>query len=477
MEKPIIMNKKNNVDILLLNGNIYTADRGNPNIRNGAIAIQEGAIEAVGPQEDIVAKYQSNCVVDARGNPVHPGFADTHLHFIAISLHGLPHDFTVNGRPDYGLTETEDALPSYSRLKLVTDDESTYALGRASAIALMRRGFTSFMEAGTVFETDALAEALVSCGMRGMVSAPYGWDNYEEFFACGDYAYANNDALVRAPSDTDRVLKQIGSELRRNSDANALVQGYVCLYGMGTGSDELIRGAAAMARDNDVLFYQHQNPDRQSVETEFRLHGERGLERLDRLDVLRQKTTLSHMNILNKDEADIVFASKPGISWCPYYSVHMGAFPNDRLYFPTFYKAGLDVSLGSDVPIADSIGTMGSASLLLATAIGDRLLTSDPFYMQTIGAANCMGQGERLGSIARGKRADIVIRDTDDIMQSMLDDHGRLLALDTASLPVDTVIIDGRIVMRNRRMTTVDQDEVLECAIVQRNSLFERAAA
>ena len=469
------MNAKKTVDMLIVNGDIFTGDSENPHIRAGSIAINNGVIVAIGPEQETLATYQSSQTIDANNGPVHPGFTDTHLHFITTALHGLPHDFTVRGRPDYGLTAAESLLPTYSKIKLATDDESTSALAAAASIALLRRGFTCFMEAGSVFEVDAFADALTQCGMRGMVSAPYGWDNYEAFFAAGDYAYANHDILTRAPSGTGRVIDACTRELRRNRDENALVRGYVCLYGMGTGTDELITEGINLAHEHDVLFYQHQNPEAESAATETRLFGENGIARLNRLGALGPKTTLSHMNALTQEEADIIVSTRPGISWCPFYSVHMGVYPNQKVYFPGFYKAGLNVSLGSDVPIADSIGTMGSASLLISTAMDDRLLTSDPFYMQTIKAANCMALGDQLGSLSCGKRADIVIRKVEDIMQSPLDDHGRLLALDAASMPVDTVIIDGRKVMAAGRMTTVDQDEVLMNALQQRQRLLNKA--
>ncbi|MGX5805162.1 amidohydrolase family protein [Bradyrhizobium sp. Arg314] len=135
----------------------------------------------------------------------------------------------------------------------------------------------------------------------------------------------------------------------------------------------------------------------------------------------------------------------------------------------------MSVSLGVDTIGSDPIGIAGLVSLYLSASSGERLNDADPFYMQTIDAANNLGLGDRLGSLTVGKRADVVIREARDITHhSWRDDTGILLALSSSMIPVDTVMIDGRIVLEKGRLTTMDQDAILAEALRQRDTLTDR---
>ena len=466
------MNHKQSVDLLVTNGDLFTGERRRPRFRPGAVAISKGAIRAVGSEKEIVSKFQATRTIDAHGGIVHPGFADTHLHLMPILIHGLP--FDIHGSPSGASNQEKKKLPTYAQIKVESDDEITSAFTAAAAVALLRRGFTFFMEAGTVFETDAFADTLTRCGMRGLVSSPYGWDDASSYIERSP-GWMNNKILARAPADARRVIDECKREIGRNRDEKALVQGYVCLYGSGTATDELISASVTLAGEYNVLFSQHQAFTPWNVSAELQKYGETGVSRLNRLGALNSRTTLAHMNILSNEDANIVMSTKPGIVWCPNAAMRLALYPTHKCYHPSFYKAGLSISLGIDTTMSDSLGTSGLASLLLAASVGEPLQDSDPFYMQTIDAANNMLLGDKLGSMSVGKRADLVIRSVGDITHTPLDDYGSILSLDSTTMPVDTVFIDGRIVMKGGRMTTIDQDEVMASALHQRERLFQRA--
>ncbi|WP_085032593.1 amidohydrolase family protein [Ensifer aridi] len=456
---------KQQVDHLIVNGEIFTGDRMSPYLGNGAVAVNGNRIVAVGDTSSLLERYASEHVLDVAGAIVHPGMIDTHVHATSIVLHGLP----------VAVDEVSAFKVSYADVKVETDDESTDALVAAAAVALLRRGYTCFMEAGTVFETDAFANALERIGMRGMVSAPFGWDDVGIFESLAP-ATITARLMERAPADRATVIRRLERELTRNVDKDALVTGYVCLYGECSATDELTRDASELAKQAGVLFNQHQGFLRKWQEFETKKYGLSGVQRLHRLGALHEGTTLSHMNVMSDLDAELVVENRPGITWCPNNALHRAVHPTDLCRMPSLMEDGVCVSLGVDTTMYHPLGSAGMVSLLLSAEYGKRLDDAEPFYMQTVNAAQNIGYGDELGMLSVGKRADIVVRAVEDITHTALEQTGGLLALSSSQIPVDLVMIDGQIIMKGGRLTRVDQTEVLHHALAQRRRLLARAA-
>ncbi|WEX79288.1 amidohydrolase family protein (plasmid) [Sinorhizobium numidicum] len=456
---------KQQIDHLIVNGEIFTGERASPYIKDGAIAVDGGRILAIGDTRALSERYLSPDFIDAGGAIVHPGMIDTHIHATSIALHSLP----------VSIDEISQSKVSYADVKVQTDDESTDALVAAAAVALLRRGYTCFMEAGTVFETDAFASALQRIGMRGMVSAPFGWDDVSDFESHAP-GMITKRLLERAPADRATVIRRLERELTRNADKDPLVTGYVCLYGEGSATDALTRDAIDLALEAGVIFNQHQGFIHMWRELETRKYGKSGVARLHQLGALHERTTLSHMNSMSDLDAELVVEHRPGITWCPNNALHRAVHPADPCRMPKLIEQSVCVSLGIDTTMYHALGTAGMASLLLSATSGQRLDDAEPFYMQTANAARNIGFSDELGTLSVGKRADIVVRASEDITHTAMEKVGGLLALSSSQIPVDVVIIDGKLVMKGGRLTRVDQAEVLHHALAQRRRVLERAA-
>ncbi|MEI9425703.1 amidohydrolase family protein [Mesorhizobium sp. Cs1299R1N1] len=454
------------VDTLVFNGDVFTGDKAQSHHQPGAIAIKDGVIVALGPEPEVMSMYDARRRIDARGGLVHPGFIDTHLHITAMPYHGTPFSKSLDG--------AGKRRPDYSRMKAATTAEATSAYAAAAACSLLQRGYTLFFEAGTVFETDAFADSITKCGIRAMVSAPFGWDDLSGFEK--SYPHLVNEMLVRrAPVDARRVIEQCKYEIERNKNPEALVQGYVCLYGEGSATDDLTQEAAKLARDSNVIFYQHQSFHPDGVRAEKKNYGDAGAVRLERLGVLGTSTTLAHMNVLDEAEIELILSRKPGIVWCPNAALAFRVISQSKCWLPFLHRNGACISLGVDTIATDPIGISGVLSLYLSASLGDNLEDSDPFYMQTINAARNLGISDKVGSLTVGKRADVVIRELRDITHtSWLDDDGILLALSSSMIPVDTVLIDGKSVMEKGQLISVDQNDIVAEARRQREILLKR---
>ncbi|RWI32354.1 MAG: hypothetical protein EOR30_26310 [Mesorhizobium sp.] len=458
------MMQKITADILVINGDIFSGNRAMPHFKPGAIAIKDGAILAVGPEQNILAAYDAAKKIDARGALVHPGLIETHMHMTGMAYHGAPFS------PQSG----QGTKLNYAALKVATTPEIMSAYSAAAACSMLQRGFTLHFEPGTVFETDAYADAMTRVGMRAMVSAPFAWDDISSFRSI--FPQLHNDALEeRAPPGAKRAVDEWTYELKRNKDENALVRGYVCLYGEGTATDELTMEAAKIAADNNVILWQHQSFLAEFVADEKRKRGDSGAVRMHRLGALRPSTMLAHMNVLDQEDVDLIISEKPGLSWCPNNALGYRVTPPNKCWFPYLYNQGVSVCLGVDTTIVHPIGIAGLLSLYLSASFGERLNDADPFYMQSIDAARNIGLGDRIGSLEVGKRADIVIREARDITHhSWRDDTGILLALSSSMIPVDTVLVDGRVILEKGRLVSADQDAILAEAVSQRDALANR---
>lgn len=449
---------------MIVNADLFTGVREAPRIRSAAIAVQTDRIVDVGPEAELAATYDAKRKVDARGGITHPGFIETHLHMPSPVFHGLSID-------PYG---RDQRCVSYSRLKCQSDARSTEALSAASAISMMRRGFTCFCEPGTVFETEAFVAGLTKVGLRGLVSVPFGWDDVSAFRE-HEPGYVTDQVLNRAPADTRRVVEGLNKILALYSDPDALVRGFVCLYGLGSSSNELMQDAVAIARHAGVVFNQHQAFMQVWNETETRSYGMSGIERLDRNGALGPMTSLTHMNYLNDEDVSRVVSSGTNVIWCPNMSLPRRFHDGNRCWHPELYRRGVNVAIATDTALEYPLGSAGMTALLLSSVVHDKIKQSDPFYMQTADAAKVVGLGSEIGSVSPGKKADIVIRRAVDINHSALDDLGSILGTSSTQLSVDSVVINGSVVMRNGSSTLIDQDLILAEAMKHRRHLIEGA--
>ncbi len=459
------MSKKQQVQTILSNGIFFTADVDQPYFGSGAVAIEKGRIVAIGDQDAIHRGFEASEFIDLDGSVVHPGFIDAHLHLLSVPFHSLRID--PDGRAANQI--------SYSSIKTQTDDASVAAFATSTAISCLKKGITLFAEPGTLFETDALAAAIERVGSRAMVAAPYAWDDVEIFFDL--MPGTMSDALMqRAPADTNRVIEQARKELQRNRDAEARVKGYVCLYGLGSSSGELLEESVALARSQGVVFSQHDGYLPEYVSAEEARFGATGIARLAANDCLGPDVSLTHLNVVRAEDAETIRASRTNVLWSPMNALHRGLHLDHTCYHPQWHKEGVNVAIVSDSAMDYAIGSTGLAGMFLSGAVGNRLDPHTPFYMQTINAAKSLGIDHELGSLEVGKRADIVVRKPKDMSEVPLSELGSIIATSSAMMNVDRVLINGRHILKDGHMVSLDEDQALASSLSERQRILERVS-
>jgi cytosine/adenosine deaminase-related metal-dependent hydrolase len=434
-------------DLLIRNGYVVSLDADRRIFPNGAVAVGRGLIVGVGTDREISGRFRPRTVLDARGSAVHPGFVDAHVHVTQHSTRGAFPDNLGFG----------NFTPYYTYWWNTVDDEDEYAGTLLACLEMVRNGITCFMEAGGVLEPNAAAAAVEAVGVRASLGDPLLWDVGQHAMATADHA-----VIKRAPPDRQRALKLLGSQLWRNRNADSLVRGHVALFGVGSASDELERAAKACADEHHAVLSQHQSFKSDDVAGDDARFGRHPLLHFAEAGVLGPNCAFTHMNIIRDDEVAAVTESKMSLIWCPAGSMNWGVGATSRGRMPELYQQGSNVALGSDSAKFGTTPQGVFAYLLARDRGGAQLGVEDVLEMSTLGGARAMGLQEQIGSLEPGKRADIVVRSAD-----VPEAHPRLnpvqnLILAARSKSVDTVIIDGRIVVKGGHSTLLDEEAVYQ---------------
>jgi 5-methylthioadenosine/S-adenosylhomocysteine deaminase len=450
-------------DLIIRNGCLLTMDARRTIIPLGAIAVKGHTIAGAGREADVLRDWKSPNVIDAKGAIVHPGYVDAHLHVNAQTCRGF---FRGDASKGGG------GGPNYADWKATLTGEDENAAAGLAAVEMLRHGITTFVEPGSAFEPDAVAAATEAVGIRCSLSEPYLWDTTEIMDAIP--GLASKSLFARVPPERDRCLKLLGSQLFRNKDKDGITHGHVALYGEGTASDELYRAGKAIADREGVILNNHVGFDLDLAAAMERLYGKPRFVHLAEIGVLGPNTTFVHMNLIRDEELDAIIKSGLSIIWCPLAYVSRGTPLRQHTRIPEMKKRGVNVALGTDSARQSSAGDAGFLALQLAGGAGYATVSEDIFEMMTIGGAQAAGLQHLIGSLEPGKRADIVIRSLNaaELMPS-IDPVHQLVTVGHGP-NADTVLVNGRVVLRDGHASLADEASLFAKARASVDRIIKR---
>ena len=447
-------------DLLIRNGLVVTMDLERRIYRSGAVAIIGSRITAVGRDADLSERFDAKQTVDAGGGIVHPGFIDAHNHIVHTSCRGVFGSIHDAGSSPINFADWKAGVTE-------ADESSATAL---ACVEMLRCGFTMFIEPGSLFSTATAAAAIERVGLRALVAPTYLWDRRECFDAMP--ALESQSLMARAPIDRARCLEQLDAELHHNRDPEALVRGYVFVYGVGTASAELLQAAHACARDHHVPLHLHAGYVPGEAETYRNLNGASQLVHLRDLGVLDERTVVVHANALDEGEEAALRESGCQVVWCPTAFFSLGIGSRVRFKMAERLRQGVRVSLGTDGSFDGTPGDTMQAAHFVAQTYANPVSAEALLEMQTVNAAAAAGLESELGSLETGKRADVVVRSPAAAEAYPDNSPVHQLALTMGSGSVETVLVNGAIVFSGGRSTRVDEQDV--CQAVS-TSVAERA--
>jgi 5-methylthioadenosine/S-adenosylhomocysteine deaminase len=440
-------------DLLVTGGTVVTMSASREVVTEATIAVAGGRIAAIGPYETLRARHPGTPELDASGCVIVPGMVNAHQHCTVDPL-------IRSVIPD-GIDAQEAifdwAVPLHG---LVTgdDDELSAALTAAESLT---RGVTTVLEAGTVAHPSRVAAGFTAAGIRGRVGG-WGWD------APGvPYSLPAPEALARQ------------EEIVRSLPADGLVTGWITLVGHDLVSDELFAGAAELAERLDTAMTWHMSPGPGDAESYLRRTGVRPLVHLRELGVLGPRLLLGHAVWLDDDEVEAVLATRTAVASCPAAYLRLGQGYTRAGRHGELVRRGGRVALGCDAHNAGDAPDVLRAAGLLAGLENDRgtwpLRADEAFALATRSGAEAVGLGGLIGSIEVGKAADLVVLDTRDPSWTPVGDLATHLVWGAPSHTVRDVLVGGKVVVRDRRITTLDVGELREEA-ASRSAALLRAA-
>jgi 5-methylthioadenosine/S-adenosylhomocysteine deaminase len=446
------------IDLLVVGGEVVTMDARRRVLPNATIAVQDGLIVAIGPAEALRARYPGTPELDATGTVVIPGLIDAHQHTTVDPL-------VRSVIPDH-ISAQESIFDWIVPLHEQADGDDDELAATITAIDCLTRGVTTLLEPGTVAHPLRVADGLRAAGIRARVGG-WGWDaEGMPFSGPADEVLAGQEATVRALA---------GDGLAGLGD---LVTGWITLVGHGLASDELFAGALALAEKLDTGVTWHISPGPDDAVTYAERHGTRPVLHLERIGALGPRLLLGHAVWIDDAEIDALLGSGTAIAACPGAYLRLGQGVTRAGRHAEFLRRGGRLALGCDSHNAGDVPDVLRSAWLLAALDRDRgtadpLRAEEAFAVATVGGAEAIGAPT--GTLQAGRPADLVLLDTSGPAWMPRGDLARQLVWGAAADTVRDVVVAGRIVVRDRQITTVDLDAIRSAATERSIALLKRS--
>jgi cytosine/adenosine deaminase-related metal-dependent hydrolase len=451
-------------DLIVKGAQVLTLDVRRTIYVAGAVAVRGHTIVAVGPETEVLPHWRAADVLDADGGIVHPGFIDAHLHINAQTCRGF---FQGDSSRRSGGTG-----PNYADWKAALRPEDEHAAAALGCLELLRHGYTAFMEPGSAFEPDAVAAAAEATGVRCSLADPYLWDDPSLMDVIA--GLKSPSLFARVPPTRQRSLELLGGQLRRNRDPDGIVHGHVALYGEGTASDELLLAAKALADREGVVLNSHLGYDVEMAAAMEARWGRPRFAHLEDLGVLGPNATFVHMNVIRDEDVAPILASALSSVWCPLPYLQKGILRRLPTRIPEMRRRGARVALGTDSARQSTVGDATFLAVHLTAEAGQPITSEDAIEMATLGAARAAGLDRMIGSLEPGKRADLVMRRRDTVELGPGVDPAHQLVTLGHGPTADTVLVNGRVVLKGGRSTRVSEAAVVADAYASARRVAER---
>jgi len=426
------------VDKIILGKYVITLDSFNRVIPRGAVAIRDGVIVDVGEYDGIKNRYKAEEVVERQNHVVTPGLVDCHTHTQQFLLRSAISDEMLQLPPIW----TKVLVPFENMLKPHLVKIST----QASIVNMLRNGITFFIEAGAPYP-EILAEEIARSGIKGVVTL------------------ATYNILEGRSWSAEEVLKR-AEALHRDWNGKNGVRVWMSIRQVMMASEKLISGVIELAKRFNTGLTLHLAEYQGEVDYTLTKHGKRPLEYMLECGLNDIKPmVIAHGVFLSPREINMVKKYGLGICWCPtvdswLMGVHW-AFLED--------VDDVVIGIGSDGASWNRLDLLHEAKV--AKAIAKALDNAIMYYKAGLSSQTLLNMvtgsrglivGERVGRLERGYSADIVVLDLKNIRNLPIHDPVDLVVNYVEGDSVNDVIIDGRFVLKDGEMLTVDEGEVVK---------------
>ena len=435
-----------NCDLLVTNGLLVDGVEGVH--ESDALAVAGSRIVTVGRTEDLVAQYRPRQTLDGAGKIALPGLVNAHTHASATLFRGFAADVAGQG-----------FLERMWRIESLLTAEDVYVGARAGCLEMIKNGITGF--ANHFLHMDEVARAVEQSGMRAGLSRTM-LDKGDERASEGEV----KEGLAFAERWQDRCSR---------------IQPMLGPHAAYTCSDRLLRRAAEEARQRGLTLHLHVAENRYEQQVITRRAGTSTVQHLERLGFFEGNRVLgAHSLLLEEEDLQVLGRHDFHAALCVTGKMNRGHGIAD---IPRLLDSGIAVCLGTDGSASDNLDLLMAMKVthIAQNYLHGKVCVLPPqktLHSATVGGATALGW--EMGRLAAGQLADLILIDADQPHLRPLITSPRSnvifnVVYYATGADVDTVVIDGQIVMQDRKMLTLDERVVLDQLQTHAQRLWERA--
>jgi 5-methylthioadenosine/S-adenosylhomocysteine deaminase len=426
---------KEKVDLLINGGTVVTMDGDRLILEDGAVAVKGDVISAIGFRTDLEKKYIADQTIDARRKLVLPGFINGHTHVPMTLFRGLHDDVTL-----------DEWLHKYifpAEAKNVTEEFVRWGT-RLAAAEQIRGGITTF--ADMYYFEDAVAEETKKAGMRGVLG--------ETFI---DFPAPDNKDEAEMLAYTEKFLKRWQND--------PLIHAAPAPHSIYTCSQKTLQDAAALARKYHAPILIHVAEMKKELDDSRAQNGTTPVQYLNKIGVLGPDVVAAHCIFVDDTDRKLLAEKQVGCVHNPSSNMMLASGVSP---VPELRAAGVAVGLGTDGPAGsnndldlmeemDLAAKLQKITKMNPLALGAKAVVE----MATIDGAKALHMEKEIGSLETKKKADIIVISLNEPNAVPMYDVYAQLAYALKGSDVETVVIGGRVVMREHQLLTVKEDEAI----------------
>jgi cytosine/adenosine deaminase-related metal-dependent hydrolase len=404
---------------------------------NYSLAIEKDRIVDMGPREEMRSKHSFEDSIGARSRIICPGFVDSHMHSYQIATQGLTADESLLEWLKKYIWKWEGEL----------DKEKARACAETAYLQMLHCGVTSLSDYTSVHHADEAFHTAKQFGFRAVIGK----------------TMMDRNSPAELEQDTDTCLKESESLLRKWHGKNGGLLSYAVTPRFSiTASDSMLRGCRELCEKYDVLFRTHTQENREEVAWEKKKYKGSSIRHLDKLGLLNERALLTHCVWTSRKDISLIAKRNASVAHCPGSNMLLASGTPD---IPYMLKKGVNVCLGTDVAAYYNFSIFEQARLSCLMQKEER---KDPhamdhlraFAMATKNGAKALRLANT-GEIRVGNKADVILLSTSHLAFSPLNDVISQIVYSTFPFSVNSVICNGKILMRERNVLVADEKRII----------------
>lgn len=448
--------------IFIKNGIIVTMDSKRRIIRDGAIAIIDNEIVAVGKTGELLKDYgDAEFVIDAKDHVVMPGLVNTHTHFFQELGKNLGTDVNLL---DWFRVAWQPIVEGMT-------DEDYYNAVKLACLEAIRTGTTTVLGYEHALNAHPSAVKWVIKGLKeSKIRAILG------------YGYQDTGVEIGAPEiairDTQEIIHDLESIMKRcNKHNEYMLKIWLAPGTVNWMTNELIQETIRLSEEYDAGITVHMNETKAEYEYSKKIRGLSEVEYAFKKGLLREKTLAVHVVWVSDEEINLIAKTRTKVSHNPVSNMYLasGVAP-----VPKMLKKNITVGLATDGPASNNNHDM--FDVIRVTPLLHKVANLDPLALtaeQTLEMATILGAKSLMldhviGSIEVGKKADIIILSLRKPNVVPVADIPSLLVYSASSENVETTIVNGEILMMNKKILYDDEEKILRNAQKSLERIIER---